>query len=251
MSEFHSLDVFVFANKEIASLEQVVSIIEKNNRPEDISKITVFAKSDNCPSYFFAKKMIESGQYPKLEICVQKERNIQRAFYEAALKAEATHFVFIAADMEMDPNAISEFISLAKKKPDSIICAAKWHKNSEISGYGFLHKMASRLLNTVAAWIIGSKAKDMFTLYQIYPKSVFDKMQFFDADTFVFEYSAKPILCGVDYFEIPTVYNKRNEGKSNFNLFVLIKSAVVFWVTVIRLRLSEKNAKRNDYTNRR
>lgn len=244
MPEFHSLDVFVFANKEEASLEQVVSIIEKNNRPEDISKITVFAKADNCPSYFFAKKMIESGRYPKLEVYVQKERNIQRAYYEAALKAEATHFVFIAADMEMDPNVISEFISLAKKKPDSIICASKWHKNSVISGYGFLHEMCSRLLNTVAAWIIGSKAKDMFTLYQIYPKSVFDKMQFFDADTFMFEYSAKPILCGVDYVEIPTVYKKRSEGKSNYKLFILIYGAMLFLLTVIRLRLSVKKCKK-------
>ncbi len=244
MPEFHSLDVFVFASKETSSLERVVSIITENNCPEDISKITVVAKSDECPSYFVTKKMIESGHYPKLEVYIQKERNLQRTVYEAALKAEATHFVFISADMEMDPNAISEFISLAKKNPQSIICASKWHKDSKTSGYGFLHKMASRLLNTVEALIVGSKAKDILTMYQIYPKSVFDEMQFSDADTFIFEYSVKPILYGIDYIEIPTEYNKRSEGKSNFNLPVLIYAAIIFLQTAIRLRLSVKKCKK-------
>lgn len=49
MSEFHSLDVFVFANKEIASLEQVVSIIEKKIKSrglcEKIRKTATFVKT--------------------------------------------------------------------------------------------------------------------------------------------------------------------------------------------------------------
>lgn len=239
---FSSLDVFVLANEETTLLRRTIEDVFSSSSNDDFSKVTVVAKSDNCPAYFEAKRMIERGLFGKLEVYVQKADNLINCIYEVTKLVSASHFVIMAADMEMDPSNIGEFISIAKERPQSIVCAAKWLDGSSVSGYGWFHRFGSKTMNTFISLLFGKKVKDPFSIYQIYPKQIFDRMNFSDPDRFLFEFTLKPLWCGVEYIEIPTTYNKRIEGRSNFNYLTLFYVAVRFCLTAFKLRLSPKES---------
>ncbi len=63
-------------------------------------------------------------------------------------------------------------------------------------------------------------------------------MGFSSPADFLYEYTLKPLKAGVEYEEIPTVYRKRTDGKSNFNLIKLITVAIRFCLTAIKIRFT-------------
>ena len=54
------------------------------------------------------------------------------------------------------------------------------------------------------------------------------------------EYTLKPVCFGERYIEIPTVFIKRNEGESHFNIVALTKTALFFLVVAIRFSFLQK-----------
>ncbi len=237
-SMFNSVTVFVLASNETDSLRSTVAQIRKNCCDKDLEKIVIVLKSDTCPSYFETKKLLEESNDGKIELYVQKAPNAMLCLAELPPLAESSHFVIMAADMEMDPNSIKDFVSKAKKYPSRIICAAKWLKGSSVEGYGFIHEIGSRTMNAFISVLFNKKVRDPFSIFQIYPTEIYRKMKFDDPSAFLYEYTLKPLRLGVEYEEVPTVYQKRTDGKSNFNIAVILKVAVNFCLTAVRIRFT-------------
>lgn len=235
-AQFKSLTVLIMASNETNLLRETVSEIHKYCSDEDLDKIIIIAKDDKCPSYFEALKLSDE----KAVLHIQQAPNPVLCIAEMASLAESSHFLMMAADMEMDPASIATLIHEAKLHPERIICAAKWNKNSVVEGYNALHSFFSRAMNKAVSIVMNVKADELFSIFQIYPSSVYKKINFGKDEDFLYEYTLKPVRCGVEYEEIPTVYKKRNEGKSNFNIKALSKIAVKFCLTAVKLRLSPK-----------
>ncbi len=238
--EFRSLTVFVMATNETDSLCETILKIKENCSSSDLEKIIIVARSRDCLSYHTAKALISESTDDKIELYVQKSQDSVRCVYEFPFLVKSSHFVIMGADLEMDPNNIKDFVAGAKKKPEAIICASKWMKGSVVEGYGMFHEFGSRLMNNFVALLFNTKAKDIFSLYQMYPVCVYDKMKFSNQSTFVYEYTLKPLRMGIRYEEIPTVYKKRSEGKSTVNIPFMFKLAFEFCTTALRIRFTPK-----------
>ena len=235
-SEFKTLTVFVLASNETEILRETVSGIRRNCPDEYLDKIVIVCKNNSCPAYFEAQKINDS----KIKVYVQKAPNAVLCIAELPPLADTSHFIIMAGDMEMHPDSISAFVKEAKLHPERIICAAKWLKGSTVEGYGFLHSVCSRTMNRFISVLFGVNVKDPFSIYQIYPVSVYNKLNFDNPENFLFEYSLKPLRMGIEYDEVPTVYRKRSEGKSNFHLKTLINVGSRFCLTAIKLRFTSK-----------
>lgn len=238
---FKSLTVFVLASKETDSLRKTVLEIRKNCNNEDLEKIIVVTKTADCPGYFEAVKMIEENFCDKLEVYVQRLENGIECLIDLPGLVTGSHFVVMASDMEMDPENIRVFVKKAKEYPERIICASKWMKGSTVEGCGGFHAFASYMTNKAIALLYGVKATELFSIYQIYPLSVFKRMNFNRPKYFMYEYTLKPLRAGVEYEEIPTKYKKRQEGKSTFNFpLVMLGMGMKFCITALRIRFTPK-----------
>lgn len=235
---FNSVTVFVLASNEVVSLRETVNKIKENCDDEDLEKIVIVLKSETCPSFAEAEKL--SAENSKVELYIQKAPTAALCLAELPALAESSHFIIMASDLEMDPDSIKDFIPLAKKHPASIICAAKWLKGSTVEGYGLLHEICSRTMNLFISFLFAKNIKDPFSVFQIYPVSVYRKMKFINPSAFLYEYTLKPLRLGVEYIEIPTVYKKRREEKSNFNIATLVDVAVRFCLTALKIRFTPK-----------
>ncbi len=235
---FKSVTVFVLASKETTLLRNTVNSILESNDIEDIEKIVIVLKSNDCPAFYEAEKILDGAENKKIEMYVQKAPDAVLCIAELPPLVKSTHFVIMAADMEMDPLSVKDFIARAKENPRAIICAAKWLKGSTVEGYGKLHELCSRTMNMFISVLFNKNVKDPFSLFQIYPTEIYHRMNFDIPGNFLYEYTLKPLKAGVEYSEIPTVYKKRTEGTSNFDIFMLIKVAVRFCLTAIRIRFT-------------
>ena len=237
---FKSVTVFVLTANETVLLRQTISKIKNSDYFCDIHKIVVVAKNSSCDGFFEAERLVAEDSTGKISIYLQKAPTIEQCIKELPKLVESSHFIIMAADMETDPDNISDFIKMAKLHPEAIICAAKWLKDSVVEGYGKIHELGSRVMNTFVSILFNVKAKDLFFIYQIYPLSVYRRLNYGESSTFVYEHSTKAIRNGVEYIEIPTVYKKRTEGKSHVSAVKMIKLAIVFCFVAIKVRFSKR-----------
>lgn len=235
-----SITFFVLASNETSLLYETVSKIKEKCPAENIDKIIVVLKSNKCKSYYAMLKFKQEKSWHDIQSYVQKSDNFRDALAELPPMVTGTHFVFIGADTEMNPETISDFVEEAKINPNSIIAASKWKKESVVRGYGTVSAFCSRTMNLIACLLIRKKASDLFTLYQIYPVSVYNLMNFTNPSKFVYEYSLKPLRAGMEYKEIPTTFIKATESETNFNVFSRIKYFNGFIFTALRLGMTPK-----------
>lgn len=241
LPKFESVTIFVLATNETYLLKQTVSEIKNLSCVDDIEKLIIVLKNERCLSYDTAKQIAATCEKLNIEIYLQKAKNIEGCVEELPKLVQSSHFIIMGADMEMNPTSIEDFVSYAKQHPDRIICASKWHKKSTVKGYGKIHEIATRAMNTFVALLFGLKVTDLFSIYQIYPISVYRKMKFENSLRPGYEYTLKPIRCGIEYEEIPTIYIKSKGRKNSFNFFYLVMLALIFCATAVRLRFTPVN----------
>lgn len=235
-----SITIFVLASNETEILYKTVNKIKEKCPIENIDRIIVVLKSSKCKSYSAMLKYKEKESWQDIQMYVQKSDNIRDALAELPSMVNGSHFIFMGADMEMNPDSILDFVNEAKKNPNCIIAASKWMKESVVEGYGKFAKFCSRTMNAIACLLIRKRATDLFTMYQIYPVSIYKAMHFNNPKTFGYEYTLKPVRLGAAYKEIPTVYINYSDRKTNFNFFSRAKFLNVFLSTALRLGLTPK-----------
>ena len=244
-NRFESLTVFVLASNETEALNNTVSQIKALQYIDDISRIVIVVKNNVCPAYTEAERIIASGE-DKVELYVQKSDTLELCIAELPGLVKSTHFVITAADGEMEIENIDTFISKARQHPERIICAAKWHKDSTVQGYRKFNELGSRCINIFVSILFNKKVSDPFSIYQIFPSSVYKRLNYCNSPTFCYEYTIKALRNDVEYEEIPTVYRKRTEGKTNFNYIELFRSAFLFCLVALRIRLSSREVIASD-----
>lgn len=233
---FESLTVIIPTSNETEALRQTVNGVLKSGAFDDISRIVIFLKSENCPSAEVAKEIAEKSDCDKIEIMIQKTATYATAFQEIASLAKSSHFLVLVSDGEMDPRTIEKLVPIAKEKPDSIVCGSKWHKDSVIENPSFVRALGSKLLNRFAAIIFGVKATDIFSIFQVYPLDLYKKL-----NATIPEFTLKPLRMGVEYIEIPTTYKREAGRKSNFSFFAFLKMGLGYTKTILRVRFTPKD----------
>ncbi len=233
---FESLSVIILAANETDTLKRTVRGVLESEVYDEISQIIIFLKSENCVSTKVAEEILEETKCSKLELQIQKSVTYEDAFSEIPLLVTSSHFVIMASDGEMDTRTIKDFVAIAKQKPKSIICGSKWHKNSVVENASFIRVISSKALNKFAALMLGVKAEDIFSLFQIYPVEIYKK-----CNANLYEYTLKPLRMGIEYIEIPTVYKREKGRKGAINFLKLVGLALRYILSVLRVRFTPKD----------
>ena len=233
---FESLTVIIPASNETDLLKNTITGVLQSEVYDDISQIILFLKSENCPSAETAKQFIEESNCNKIEIKIQKSVTYDAAFTEIPSLVKGSHFVVMVSDGEVDPRTLKDFVCIAKQKPKSIRCGSKWHKDSVVKNASVIRAVGSKIINNFAALIFGVKAKDIFSIFQIYPLEIYKRL-----NTNIYEYTLKPLRMGIEYIEIPTFYKRAEGRKSNFSFWGLSKLALRYIISIFRVRFLPKS----------
>lgn len=239
MKPFESLTVFLLASNETDALRKTINGVLENCAYEDLDKIVIFLKSEDCPSAFTTKEIINERLCDKIEFTIQKSSNPSDAFAEIPLMITSSHFVIMASDGEMAPESLRDFVRIAKEKPEALICGAKWHKDSVVENHALHRTFESRFLDIFAAILFMRKNTDLFSIFQIYPLELYKKMNF-DKNNLLYEYTLKPLRFGTEYIEIPTVYKRNYERKGSATFSQLIVIATRYCWHALRIRFTPK-----------
>ena len=241
MSGFSGLTVLMLATNERSLFRETLHAVIDVCGASDLYEIVVVLLSAHCPAAEVCAEYGDRLRGVRLRTYIQKNRDKILFFSEVPFLAKSSHFVIMGSDMEMSPYSLADMLKIVKKNPETIVCASKWSAGSDVVGYGCFHRISNIMVNQAAARIIGKRYRDLFSIFQIYPKSVFDRMRFGNMKTLLFEYTLKPVACGEEYVEIPTIYRKRTENRANTNLPLFIKLGVLFLFTAVEIRISQRN----------
>ncbi|MCH5197580.1 MAG: hypothetical protein J1E34_01630 [Oscillospiraceae bacterium] len=238
MQDFNGLTVVILASNERELLRRTIRLVLDYVQTEDLAEIIVFLKSANCPAAD-ELKLIRAGISVNIPIreYVQQEKKLPEALIEIPPLIKSSHFLIMFSDLATDAASIPLMVEEAKRFPEAVVCASKWHKDSEIHDYGFLRMLCTRFMNTAAALILNSDGKDLFSIFQIYPLEMVLQLDLSDSKSFVFDYTLMPIAMGIKYIEVPTRFFNRTEEKSNYNLWAMLKTGFAFLRTAVRLRI--------------
>ena len=240
-SNKYGLTIFILASKEENLLIETVNRIKEVCSPKDVCEIVIVLKSENCKSAFAADRLVADISEFKIVKYVQKSPDIERCFGEIPFICSSSHFVIMASDLETSPETLSELIRISKDNPDGVVCASKWHKDSSVYGYGNLKEFFNRAMNVYISCLYQRKVTDAFCFYQVYPMSVFNSFNIKNPDKLIYMYTFLVLRTGKKYIEIPTVYHKRTEGKTEFSLFRLFYSGgLKFSIYALKIRFTPK-----------
>ena len=237
MQGFCSLTVFILATNEQKLLRQTILSVVDACGVDCLRELVVVLPADDCPAASVCREFGGSVGGVSFRTYIQKNSDKVLFFSEIPFLAESSHFVIMAGDMEMDPGSLRKMTAVSKTNPEAIVCGAKWLKESSVFGYGFFHQIANVSVNRMAALLLRNRYKDLFSIFEIYPKSVFDRFFFQQSPSLLYEYTLKPVSRGAEYIEVPTVFRKRTEGVSNSSFRLYAKLAVHFILTAIRLAI--------------
>lgn len=112
--KFESVTIFLLASNETNLLRKTIDIIKDTCNKNDIEKIVIVLKSDSCPGFFEAKKIISEKSEHKIEMYIQKSSDVFSCIAELPGLVKSSHFLIMASDMEMNPADVKIFIKRAK-----------------------------------------------------------------------------------------------------------------------------------------
>ena len=185
-------------------------------------------------------RIADNDKTGKIDVYYQNNPGIDNCIAETVCQVESSHFIYIAADLEMDPSNIRIFVEKARENPDRIVCASKWIKGSRVSGYGKTKEFTNRFLNFLTSALYLRKVTDVFNIYQIYPSELAKRIRVVKKDEVGYLFTLVVLRLGIEYEEIPTVYIQRRDGKPFVSFKELLRIGMRFSAFILRTRFTPK-----------
>ncbi len=238
MNIFTSVSIIIPALNETYLLKRTFEIILETCDIIDIKEFIIVLCDRSTPACRETAEQIKSAYNSfSVRLYDQKKPFIGPAYQEAFEIAEGSHIIMAAADMDMDPYAISKFIEKSKESPESVILASRWIAGGKFHGYNKLKLVLNFIFQKILALVFWTKLTDMTYGFRLYPAELMRSIQWEETrHPFFLETCLKPLKLGVDFIEVPAVWRIRTEGTSE----IAFSGCLRYLRTVFRVKLMNK-----------
>ena len=238
MPEFTSLTIIIPALNETYLFRQTVEIMLETCSKNDIEEFIMVLCDRSTAQCVETAEIIKEkyADYP-VTIYYQKKPFFGNALREGFAMAKGSHVVTAAADMDMDPYAVSKFIEKSKTAPDRIIAASRWMPGGGFHGYKKFMLLLNYIFQKMIDVIFWTKLTDVTYGYRLYPTELVKSIRWEEEKhPFALETCLKPLRLGIPFIEVPATWNARTEGTSQINFFKYL----TYFKTVFRVRFMRK-----------
>lgn len=237
MKRFDSVSIITPALNETYLLRRTVEIILETCDKKDIEEIIIVLCDRTTPECIKTAEMIKKDfDSYSITIYYQIKPFVGNAFQEAFKIAKGSHIVMIAADMDMDPYAVSKFIEKSKTSPESIIYASRWIPGGGFHGYKKFMLGLNYIFQKIIDLIFLTNLTDVTYGFRLYPIELLNSIVWEEEKhPFFLETCLKPLRLGTDFIEVPATWKVRTEGTSEISFFRYLKYIkTVFHVRFMR-----------------
>ncbi|MAG44276.1 dolichyl-phosphate beta-D-mannosyltransferase [bacterium] len=207
-----------------------------------IKNLTVLVVDDNSPDG--TGQLVEElkKENSQIDILHRSEKlGLGKAYiagFKEALAKEADYIFEMDADLSHDPKYIPQILQAADKY--DLILGSRYIKDGGVSNWNLSRRLISRFGNIYARIILGLPYADLTGGFKCYRRKVLNKIGLNDFSSvgynFQIETTYKAHKLGFKIKEIPIIFTERAQGKSKFNIKIILES---FW-KVLQLRLKNK-----------
>ena len=219
------------------NIEKIISQIFELKNPD----INILVVDDNSPDG--TGQVVENikSQNNKVDIVHRTTKaGLGQAYvagFRKALEDQADLIFEMDADLSHDPKHVPEML-LAIKDND-LVLGSRYVKGGGIKNWNFLRRQISRFGNIYARMILALPYKDLTGGFKCYRRRVLETLNLSELNSlgynFQIETTYKAHLAGFKIKEVPIVFTERVEGKSKFNLKIMLEG----FLKVLTLRFKK------------
>ena len=225
MNNFTSVSIIIPALNETYLLRQTIEIILDSCDKDDIEEIFIVLcdrSTNECVKT--AENIKDDFETHPIRIYFQNKPFVGNAFQEAFELVKGSHIITAAADMDMDPYAISKFIAKCKTSPKSIISASRWIPGGGFNGYKKYMLLLNYIFQKIIDVLFLTKLTDTTYGFRLYPTELMRSVCWEETKhPFFLETCLKPLRLGVEFIEVPAMWNVRTEGTSEISFLKYLK----------------------------
>ncbi len=165
----------------------------------------------------------------KQEVVLHKNsigRGALNAIKSGLAFADSEFVVVTMADLSDPPEVINDMIDKAKAKKADVVCGSRYMKGGSQKGGPFLKRILSRLAGTSLWYITSLPTHDVTNSFKLYRRSFVQGLAIESNGGFELgmEIVVKAWKWGYKVDEVPTSWQDRAAGKSNFKLWKWLPS---------------------------
>ena len=211
---FTSLSVILPVINETFLLKKTVDIIMADCS-RDIKEILIVVCRKTLPDSLATCEQLKQKYGAKIKVFQQTLPYLGGAMRDSFDRAEGSHTLMMASDMETPPDKVKDFIAEAKKHPDWIITGSRWIRGGGFKGYSPLKYFLNYLFQRFFSLLYFTNLTDMTYGYRLFPTALIKKIRWEELrHPFLLETIVKPLRLGIKVKEIPTAWKPRSEGSS-------------------------------------
>jgi len=163
------------------------------------------------------------------------------AGFKEAISRGASYIFEMDADFSHDPKYLPDFLQAVKEA--DLVLGSRYIKGGGVSNWNLSRRLISQFGNIYARFILGLPLRDLTGGFKCYRRKVLEAIGLDDLSSvgynFQIETTYKTYRKGFIIKEIPIIFTERAEGKSKFDLKIILES---FWQVLI-LKSSAKNSR--------
>lgn len=207
-----------------------------------IENLNIVVVDDNSPDG--TGELVESmkAQYPNLDIIHrEKKEGLGRAYvagFKKALGVGADFIFEMDADFSHNPKYIPEFLKAIQDC--DLVLGSRYCHGGGVENWNFIRRMVSRFGNIYARAILGVPIRDLTGGFKCYRRKVLEAIDLDALESvgynFQIETTYKAYRAGFKISEIPIIFTERREGKSKFQIKIILES----FLKVLALRLKSR-----------
>lgn len=223
---------------EDTALKKTAGIIFETCSRDDLAELFIFTGLNASPGCLRALEEVQNNEYGiPVTVFHQTYKGPGANWNEFFELFKGTHIVTVAADGELDPYQVNEFIELSKAEPDCIIMGSRQLTKHGLDNYNFIKKILNKGAGVLIRFLYNTKRTEFTQPFFSAPAEIFSAIKWEEQFHPIFmEMILKPLRLGVATREIPTVWKKRDNGKSNRGAFYFLP----YLKTAFRIRFMKK-----------
>ncbi len=204
-----------------------------------IKNLWVLVVDDNSPDGTGEAVEALKKEFPFLDI-IHREKKLGLgtayvAGFTRVLREGADLIFEMDADFSHDPNYIPKILEATNEC--DLVLGSRYTPGGGVKNWNFFRRLISRFGNLYAQIILSVPIKDLTGGFKCYTRKILETIELESLSSigynFQIETTYKAYKRGFRIKEIPIIFTERAQGKSKFNIAIILES---FWkVIVLRL----------------
>jgi len=211
-----SVSIVISVYSEVVSLSETIERLERSLGTGYLEIVLAVSPRSSLPCLELCRRLKDT--HPKIHMILQSDRPGQGQAYREALEhVQGTHFVLMGSDLETLPETVKELIDEMDKGGADVVIASRWLSESRFVGYGVLKTALNYLFQLIFRILFRTHVNDLTFGFKIMSMEVYRSIEWEGTGhEFNLETTIKPCKFGYRISQIPTVWEGRTEGKSNW-----------------------------------